>query len=516
MLSPHPKQGVTKLSDITSSPLYNEDLAPVPVEKRTWGMWTIASLWVGMVVCITTYMFAAGMINQGMTWRQALFTITLGNLIVLIPMTLNAHAGTKYGIPFPVLVRSSFGTLGANVPALMRAIVACGWFGIQTYIGGAAIYTIHAKIFGFAPAVDADRIRWLGLSWGELGCFLLFWAVNIAIIVMGTEAIKWLENLSAPFLIIVGVALLAWSVSKAGGFGVVLSDETVAKARGNLPKDFDFWKVFWPNLTGTVAYWATLSLNIPDFTRYCRTQKDQMLGQLIGLPTTMALYSFIGIAVTCATVINYGEAIWDPVKVLAKLDNVFVVGFALFALTIATLTTNIAANVVSPANDFFNICPRLISFKVGGIITGVIGVLILPWKLFNDLNAYVFTWLIGYGTMLGAIAGVMLSDYFVIRKASLDVEDLYRLKGRYQYMGGFNWRALVAVAAGIATCVPGFINQFRALGPPETAVPVDPEVIWNQLYTHSWFVSFGVAAVVHVLLSLVAPPARSEAETKAV
>ncbi len=304
-------------------------------------MWNIASLWVGMAVCIPTYTLASGLISQGMSWEQALLTITLGNFIVLVPMILNAHAGTKYGIPFPVFLRASFGTLGANIPALMRALVACGWFGIQTWIGGAAIYTLHSVIFGFDPAGPADLLPVIGLSWGQLGCFLLFWAVNIGVILAGIDTIKWLETLAAPFLILIGLGMLWWGVSEAGGFAVVLSDETIAQVRGSLAGDFDFWAVFWPNLTAMVGFWATLSLNIPDFTRFAYSQKDQMLGQFLGLPTTMALYTFIGITVTSATVLIYGEAIWDPVVLLGRFQSPVVVGFALFALTVATLSTNI-------------------------------------------------------------------------------------------------------------------------------------------------------------------------------
>ncbi|MBI2571815.1 MAG: NCS1 family nucleobase:cation symporter-1 [Candidatus Schekmanbacteria bacterium] len=484
---------------VAESRLYNEDLAPVPPERRTWGLWNIAALWIGMAVCIPTYTLAAGLISQGMSWQQALFTITLGNLVVLIPMVLNAHAGTKYGIPFPVLLRASFGTVGANIPALMRALVACGWFGIQTWIGGSAIYTLHAAIFDFAPAGPSDLIPVLGLSLGQLACFLLFWAVNIAIIIAGIDTIKWLETFAAPFLLLIGVGLLWWGVSTAGGFGVVFSEQSLAQVRGNLAGEFSFWRAFWPNLTAMVAFWATLSLNIPDFTRYARSQRDQVLGQLIGLPATMALYSFIGIAVTCATVVIFGTAIWDPVQLLGRFTNPLAVGFALFALTIATLSTNIAANVVSPANDFSNLWPRRITFKRGGLITGLIGVLIFPWRLYNDLGSYIFTWLIGYGSLLGAIGGVMIADYFALRRCALSTADLYLETGAYAYGGsGSNWRALLALALGIAPNVPGFLAQASG-----GVVSVPP--FFAALYAHAWFVSFFAAGLVYVALNLAAP-----------
>ena len=488
---------------ITDSPLYNEDLAPVSASRRSWTMWNIAALWVGMAVCIPTYTLSAGLISQGMSWKQALLTIALGNLIVLLPMVLNAHAGTRYGIPFPVLLRASFGTVGANIPAMMRALVACGWFGIQTWIGGSAIYTLSLVIFGGEPAGPGDLLPVLGLSWGQLASFLLFWTINIAVIVRGIETIKRLESFAAPFLLLIGAGLLIWGIRGAGGLDVVLADDTVARVRGGLANEFDFRRVFWPNLTAMVGFWATLSLNIPDFSRYARSQRDQMLGQLIGLPTTMAFYAFIGIAVTCATVVIFGEAIWDPVQLLGRFDNKLTVAFALFALTVATLSTNIAANVVSPANDFSNLRPRSISFRRGGLITGLIGILILPWKLYSDLSNYIFTWLIGYSALLGSIAGVMLIDYFVLRRRRLAVEDLYLVDGVYSYRGGVNWRALVAVAAGVALNAPGFLSQASG---GSIAVPV----FFDQLYTYAWFVGLALSGLVHLALGLTFPQPTKE------
>jgi len=487
-------------ADLNLSPLYNTDLAPVKLENRTWGMWTIAALWVGMSVQIPTYSMASGLISQGMTWTQALMTIALGNLIVLVPMVLNAHAGTKYGIPFPVFLRASFGTFGANIPALMRALVACGWFGIQTWIGGSAIYVLLSVIFRFEPAGPNELIPVLGLSAGQFGCFLFFWAINIAVIIAGINTIRWLETLAAPFLILIGIGLLWWGVSEAGGLEVVFSDATVARVRTDLGQDFRFHRVFWPNLTAMVGFWATLSLNIPDFTRYVRRQRDQMLGQLIGLPTTMALYSFIGITVTCATVVIFGEAIWDPVTLLGRFSQPLVVGFSLFVLTIATLSTNIAANVVSPANDFSNLWPRVINFRRGGIITGVIGILIFPWKLYIDLANYIFTWLIGYGALLGSIAGVMIIDYYVIRRRRLVVDDLYLTDGCYTYgRRGFNWRAIVALIAGILPNVPGFLAQAS-----DGAIVVHAG--FSSIYTYAWFVSLLIAAVLYLGLNYLFPP----------
>lgn len=455
------------LSTVHESTLINDDIAPTKVARRTWNIYHIAALWIGMCVCIPTYMLAAGLIAGGMNWWEAIMTITLGNFIVLIPMILNAHAGTKYGVPFPVLVRASFGTLGANVPSILRALVACGWFGIQTWIGGAAINAMLVVLLPF----------WKEFGLGPWVSFALFWGMNVYFIVNGTESIKKLEALAAPFLLLVGLGLLGWAMSEGGGLGPILSQPSKFQTAG------DFWKFFIPSLTGMVGFWATLSLNIPDFTRYAKSQKEQMLGQLFGLPFTMALYSFIGVAVTSATVIIFGEAIWDPVVLLAKFQNPVVILLSMFALTIATLTTNLAANVIAPANGFSNLAPKKISFVQGGLITAFIGIAMMPWKLLEDYSSYIFGWLIGYSSFLGPIAGVLIADYFFVRKQNLSVTDLYTRGGAYEYSKGFNPKALIALTAGVVVALIGlFVHDLRFL------------------YDYAWFVGFAVAFGAYVAL----------------
>jgi NCS1 family nucleobase:cation symporter-1 len=447
--------------------LYNKDLAPVPKERRAWGVYNYASLWVAMSVCIPTYMLASGLIAGGMSWWQAIATILLGNLIVLIPMLLNAHAGTKYGIPFPVFVRASFGVRGANIPAVLRALVACGWFGIQTWIGGQAIYSML-------------KIMWPGASQFPGGiwiCFFMFWALNIAVIWRGIETIKFLEGIGAPFMLGIGLLLLWWITRQAGGFGPVLS------APGKFHTTAEFIRFFIPSLTGMVGFWATVALNIPDFTRYARSQKAQVVGQALGLPVAMTLYSFIGVAVTSASAVLFGQPIWDPVELLGKFNQPVVAFIALIALLVATLNTNVAANVVSPSNDFSNLNPRLISFRTGGLITGVVGVLLMPWRLLSDFSAYIFGWLVGYSGLLGPIAGVMIADYFWIRRSRLKISDLYRRHGIYEYDNGVNLRGVVALAAGIAVALLGLVIPALRL-----------------LYDYAWFVGFGVAGATYVTL----------------
>jgi len=477
--------------------LVNEDLLPTTAAQRTWDWKAIAALWVGMVVCVPAYMLAAGLVSEGMSWREAVFTIFLANLIVLAPMLLVGHAGAKHGIPFPVLLRASFGTQGAKLPALLRGLVACGWFGIQTWVGGAAIYTIVNVLSG--NGIVGERLPLLGIDLGQALCFLAFWLLHVVFIRYGTESIRWLELWAAPLLIVMCLALLGWAHARAEGFGPMLSAPSKFAPGGE--RAGQFASVFWPSLTAMVGFWATLALNIPDFTRFARSQRDQVLGQVLGLPLPMALLAFIGVAVTSATVLIYGEAIWDPVALTGRMGGYGVV-VALVALLLATLTTNLAANVVAPANGFSNLAPQRISFRMGGYITAGIGIAIFPWKLLETTGAYIYTWLIGYSALLGPIAGIMLADYYFIRRTELDREALFRHDGAYAYRGGWNPAALVALVLGVAPNLPGFLEAagFVAAVPPA----------FETIYTYAWFVGLAVAGVVYLLLmSLGNPGTRS-------
>ncbi len=500
-------------TDVYSSPLYNADLAPVPPAQRTWTTYNFAALWISMAHCIPTYMMAGALVGKGMNWWQALLTIALGNLIVLLPILLNSHPGTKYGIPFPVLARASFGTLGANVPALLRAVVACGWFGIQTYIGGEATKTFLLTLWpAFGELGGGAHV--LGLSVPSAITFALFWVLNIGIILWGMNAVRVFENWAAPLVLVLAMALLIWAVLRAGGVGPLLSKPSQFATVG------EFWRVFVPSLTGIVGFWATLSLNIPDFTRFGKGQRQQMLGQVLGLPTTMVAFSAMGVVITSAAqAILHGHDVsqlWDPVFILAQLTSaqapaglaaplldsqamrLIVAVVSLLGVGIATISVNIAANVVSPANDFANLAPRRISFKMGGVITGVIGILIMPWKLLASADTYIFNWLIGYSALLGPIAGVMVTDYWLLRGRTLDVADLYRTHGRY---GAWNWRALVALVVGVAPNVPGFLHSIQGAGGAANG----PEGFFDQLYVYAWFTGFLLAAAVFYWLSKVAP-----------
>ena len=472
----------------TNTSLYSKDLAPVPFEKRTWTTWNYAALWISMSLCIPTYMLSSSLIKGGMNWWQAILTIFLGNTIVLIPMILNGHAGAKYGIPFPVFARASFGTKGANIPALLRAIVACGWFGIQTWIGGFAIFQMMRL---WIPSLNTlplvFPISW-GLESGPAICFFLFWLLNMFVVHKGVESIKKLLVFKAIFLPVAALALLAWAVVAANGLGPILA--TPSKFANHT----DFFNFFFPALTGMVGFWATLSLNIPDFTRYATSQKAQINGQIIGLPPSMTLFAFIGVVVTSATTIVFGTTIWDPVVLAGKFDSKILVSIAMIAVAISTLATNIAANIVSPANDFAHLAPSKIDFRLGGYITGIIGILIFPWKLIADPTGYIFTWLVGYSGLLGPIGGIMIADYYLIRKQRLELEDLYKTDGIYSYSRGFNRWAIIALLLGILPNIPGFLATIKVV-----QADVFPSYI-TGLYHYAWFVGFGISALVYWLL----------------
>ena len=478
----------TDFSTATSSSLYSEDLAPVPPEKRNWGTWNYAALWISMSLCIPTYMLASSLIQGGMNWWQAILTIFAGNTIVLIPMILNGHAGARYGIPFPVFARASFGVKGANIPAVLRAIVACGWFGIQTWIGGFALYLMLKLWIPSLETLPQIFPASFGLQTGPAITFLLFWVLNMYVIYLGVESIKKLLVFKAFFLPVAALALLFWAISAGHGLGPILSSPS------KFTTNAGFWNYFFPGLTGMVGFWATLSLNIPDFTRYAKSQRAQITGQAIGLPPSMTLFSFIGVVVTSATFIIYGETIWDPLVLAGKFENKLLVTVAMIAVAISTLATNIAANMVSPANDFSNLSPSKINFTTGGYITGIIGILIFPWKLIADPTGYIFTWLIAYSSLLGPVGGIMIADYYFIRKQTLDVKELYREQGAYTFSNGFNRTAVIALVAGILPNVPGFLTTIKLMD-EGTVYP------WiAHLYNYAWFVGFFVSFILYLVL----------------
>ena len=489
-------------ASLAGSPLHNQDLAPVPVAKRTWSTYNYLALWVGMAHNVATWTLAAGLVALGMAWYQAILTIMIANVIVLIPMLLNSHAGTKYGIPYPVFARASFGVFGANLAALLRAGIACGWFGIQTWIGGEAIYTVLGAILGSgwtnAPKLSLGVGYAASQPWTLWLSFLIFWLINIFIILRGMDTIRRFENWAAPFVLVVAVFLLGWMVVQAGGFGPIINEHGTVGWSVN-----KFWLgIFPPALMGMIAFWSTLSLNMPDFTRFGQSQRAQALGQTLGLPTTMTLFPLIAVLVTSASQAVYGTPIWDPIQLTGKFSNPIVVVLALFTLAVATLSANVAANTVSPSYDFSNAWPRRISFRTGGLITGVVGILIQPWNLYSDPHVYIFTWLGFYGGATGAIAGVLIADYWFVRRTNMRLADLYRPSGIYRYVSGWNWRAVLALAIGILLAVGGAYTAAGTQGP----FPVNGLIPFlKPLYDYSWVVGLLAAFLAYVGLTVAVP-----------
>ncbi len=472
--------------------LWNPDLAPTSAAQRTWRWYHFAALWVGMVMCIPAYTLAASLIQGGMSWSQAVWTVFLGNAIVLVPMLLIGHAGAKYGIPYAVLSRASFGTFGGRLPAILRALVACGWYAIQSWFGGYMIYTLIGVLIGHP--LGGDKLPFLGINLAQLICFLIFWGLQFYFVVHGIDSIRKLETYTAPAKIVVALGLLWWVLDRAGGFGPILHQPSQFVEGG--AKAGQFWTTFWPSLTAMVGFWATLALNIPDFTRFSKSQGDQIAGQSIGLPVPMGLLAMLAVIVTSGTVVMYGEAIWDPVDLASRMKGAGVL-IGLIILLVDTVSVNLAANLVGPAYDFAAIWPKRVTYKTGGYITAGIAIVLMPWKILETTQGYIFTWLIGYSALLGPVAGILIVDYYFIRHTRLDVDQLYLAQGKYSYnAAGWNWSAVVAFAAGVVLNIPGFLH---------TAFPSvvgNPGAFFLTIYTYAWFVGLAVAAVVYRVLMM--------------
>jgi NCS1 family nucleobase:cation symporter-1 len=483
--------GRVDLSDpagLVASRYANAELLPTPAEDRQWTTYNYTALWMGMAHNIPAYLLASGLVAIGMNWLQAFVTITLANLIVLVPMLLNSHAGTKYGIPFPVFARAFYGVRGANLPALLRAFIACGWFGIQTWVGGQAIFVIVGKLAGSAW-VEATVLA--GHPWTLWLSFAFFWLVQMVLIARGIDGLRRFENWAAPLVTVAFLALLVYMVIAAEGFGPIFSQPS------RLGWGVDFWTVFWPSLMGMIAFWATLSLNMPDFTRFSRGQRQQAIGQVLGLPTTMAFISLVSIMITSATIVVYGEAVWDPVEVARRFDHPVIVVTGLVMAILATMSCNVAANVVSPSYDFSNALPRWLTFRTAGLLTGVIGILIQPWRLISDPNVYIFAWLGFYGGVLASVAGVLIAGYWIVDRTTIALGDLYRTGGHYWYAAGWHWRAVVATLVGAVLAAGGAYSA-----PGKGPFPAEGLIPWlKPLYDYSWAVGLVAGLVLYVALS---------------
>ena len=427
-------------AELSSSKYYNEDLSPTPISARTWSTYHIAMLWVGMSVCIPSFTMASSLVALGLSPWMSVFNVALGNIIILIPIQLNSHAGTKYGLPFPVFARLAFGSIGAHLPSLSRALTACGWNAVQAWIGGGAIVSLVAA---FAPAfAKVAAAPFIG--------FGIFLFITWFITVLGSESIKYLEAIGSPVLIILTVMLFVWSLMLANGGGYSMSDllaattdlETVNASGG-------FVYVFLGGLTANIAFWATMALNIPDFSRYAKNQKSQFRGQLYGMPVMMAACAFIGALFAQSTKLVLGTAIFDPTQVLGMIGNPFIQFLVSLGVILATITTNIAANVVAPANGFSNVSPKRVSYKMGVTISCILAIAYRPWWIFGGAGAYIFGWLNTYGGILAPVAAIFIADYYIVKKRNIDVMALFQGKdGRYWYSSGWNIKAIIAWVVG--------------------------------------------------------------------
>jgi len=462
-------------ADVAASSRYNEDIAPTKVSQRTWNTWHIAALWVGMSVCVPTYTLGGVLTTYfGLSVGEALWAVFVANVIVLVPLILNAFGGTKFGIPFPVMLRSSFGIVGSNVPAMIRAIVACGWFGIQTLFGGIAVHLLLSALF--------DSWKALGGT-GEVLGFFIFWIANVSVVIRGAESIKRLEAFAAPLLLLVGAGLLIWAWPQAS------ISELFARPPKR-PADASFLAYFFAGLTAMVGFWATLSLNIPDFSRFAKSQKSQIVGQIIGLPFTMLMFAGLGVVMTSASAQLVGETISDPITLIGRIDSPMWVILSMIIIILATMATNTAANVVSPTNDFQNVAPKFIDRKKGVLLTGFIGIALMSWELLKrmgwlhsdvSLDSLYSNWLIGYSSLLGPIAGIMVVDYFIIRKQHYDLPGLYLSNGPYPA-----WR----IAGFVALAIPVALTLIAI---------TTGSLKW--FYTYGWFTGSFLGGLIYYLMS---------------
>lgn len=424
--------------------LHNEDLRPTPPEKRTWTWVNYAALWLGMGHCVPTWLLAGSLIALGLTWWQVILLVAVGNSIVLLPIVLNSHAGAKYGIPFPVLARASFGVFGANIPAVVRGLIAAVWFGIQIHIGGGALLSL--LLYAAPGLAGLNETKFLELGLANWLTFAIFLVLNL-LVLREMEILKKFELWAAPIVMVFAIGLCAWSVSAAGGLGPIVSAPASAPA--------DLSRLVPQALTAIIGFWSTLALNAPDFTRFSRTQKDQMVGQAVGLPTTMVAFSILAVFTTSATSVLYGKVMWDPLEIVKHLPSDALAIVSLIAILVATVSVNVPANLVSPAYDFANLAPRMITMWRGALLAAAIATAIQPWRLLASAGSYVFTWLNTSADLLGPVAGIMIADYWFLRRRELSAPDLYRADGLYRYTKGFNLHTIAALAIGIVASLIG-------------------------------------------------------------
>ncbi|MCL2355266.1 MAG: cytosine permease, partial [Oscillospiraceae bacterium] len=461
-------------SEVQTSKYYNNDLSPADLSKRTWGTYTFFSCWVGMNICIPAYQMASSAIAMGLSWWLSLVLVFSGNLIILIPMLLNSRAGIKYGITFPVYARSVFGIRGAQIPVIIRSVIGAAWTGILIWLGAESLQVALELIFE----------PWQGFRYGQAVCYIFFWILNIGFTLGGSDVFKKLKEYSTPLLGLFCIGLSIWGIRATYQAGYVAID---AIRYLNISSNINVRQTITVFLVANISYYSTWAMNVSDLSRFAKNEKSHHIGIIVGLPLSMMLIAFCGIFVTGASKLIFGEPMWNPNDVVLAIGNRWGALFAAIAILLATLSTNVTTNILPPANGLTNLYPRKVSYKTGVIITGIIATAIQPWRLVADPSGYIYDWLSTYGILTGPFASILICDYFLFKKQTLSLVDLYSGHGsNYWYYKGFNLRAILAWCFAVIPSIAGiFIAPLRVLR------------------DYGWILSFVLGFIIYFILTKV-------------
>lgn len=454
---------------------FNEDVLPTLQENRNWGIGNYTTVWMGSVHNIPNYIAIGGLFAIGLSVGQVFAAIMCAAIILATVMVLNGHAGSKYGLPFAMLLRSSFGSKGAMIPGVLRGVIAAiMWFGFQTFAGSQALSILIGKMWPTYLTLGGDW-NLLGLTLPALISFLIFWALNVALIFGGMDFLGKFTNILSPLVYIVFGGMAIWAINLAGGIGPIIN-HTGAGMSGNSVI------VFLGAITAIIAAWAAPMVSVSDFTRLARSHKDQAVGQTLGLIVTYLLFAVASIAIIVGSEIAFGTPIWNVLDVVAQFDNWFAVGISVLTLCLTTLSVNVTGNIVPAGYQLASLFPKKLTFKSGATIAAVIGILVMPWKLMENSTS-IFTFLNIVGGLLAPVTGIMLAQYFVISKTEIDLKELYSNHGKYNYKNGFNVNAIITLTIAGTLCLIGiFIPLFK------------------PLYEMSWIVGIISAFIIYILL----------------
>lgn len=456
---------------------FSDDVLPSKQSDRSWNIGNYFTVWMGSVHNIPNYIAIGGLFAIGLSVHKVFMAIMCAAVIIATVLVLNGHAGSKYGLPFAMLLRSSFGNKGAVIPGVIRGVIAAiMWFGFQTYAGSQALSILIAKIWPSYITLGGDW-DFFGLTLPALISFLLFWLFNVVLIYGGMNFLGKFTNILSPFVYIVFGGMAIWAINLAGGIGPILN-YTADGVDGNKVI------VFLGAVVAVIAAWAAPMVNVSDFTRLARTHKEQVIGQTVGLIVTYLLFAVASISIIAGSEIAFGTPIWNVLDVVARFDSGFAIGVSVLTLCLTTLSVNVTGNIVPAGYQLASFFPKKLSFRAGATVAAVIGIMIMPWKLMENPTS-IFTFLNIVGGLLAPITGVMLAHYFIISKTKIDINELYSQNGKYNYQKGFNINAIVTlIIAGVLCLIGSFVPFFA------------------PLYEISWFVGIGSAIIIYTLLEL--------------